>query len=189
MVTVLAGTKEGPIHADDLQGRKGSMLTLQKHFSSMMTLALEAVAKNAPTVSFIHVYPGAVKTNIGNDVKGPMIAVLRAVFNAISLVIGPLIFTPIEEVGERHLFMATSARFPAAGDDAVAGVPTEIGVAVARGTDGKIGSGVYSVSNDGETASPKVEQLLGKLRKDGTAKKVWADVQEEFIRITGLASV
>lgn len=186
VVTVLAATKEGPIHTEDLQGRKGNMLFLQKHFSSMMTLALEAVSKKAPNVSFIHVYPGAVKTNIGNDVKGKMIAVGRAVYNGLALVIGPLVFTPVDEVGERLTFIATSARFPRGGGNADAGVPTS---SVARGTNGKNGSGVYSVSNDGETASPKIEQLLDKLRKDGTAQLVWTDVEKEFTRVTGVPSV
>lgn len=186
VVTVLAGTKEGPVNSDDLPGRKGSMLYLRGHFSSMTTLALEAVAENAPSVSFIHVFPGAVKTNYGNDLKGPMFTVLRAVFEAVYPLIGPLLFTPLNEAGERHLFVATSARFAAGSEN---GVPTPEGVVVARGTNGKIGSGVYTVTNDGETARLKVEQLLGKMRMDGTAQKVWAHVEDEFVRITGTASV
>ncbi|KAK9320599.1 retinol dehydrogenase 14 [Lipomyces orientalis] len=189
VVTVFAGTKEGTIHTNDFQGRNGSMLFLRGHFSSMMTFALEAVAKNAPNVSFIHVYPGFVKTNYGNDLKGPMFTVLRAVFDAVFLVIGPLIATPVNETGERQLFFATSARFPEGGESAAAGVPGPKGVTVARGTNGKSGSGVYSITNDGETAPHKVEQLLDKLRKDSTAHKVWSQVEEEFVRITGAASV
>ncbi|KND87342.1 Retinol dehydrogenase 14 [Tolypocladium ophioglossoides CBS 100239] len=189
VVTVFAGTKEGTIHANDFQGRNGSMLSLRGHFSSMMTFALEAVAKNAPNVSFIHVYPGFVKTNYGNDLEGPMFTVLRAVFDAVFPVIGPLIATPVNETGERQLFFATSARFPEGGESAAAGVPGPKGVTVARGTNGKSGSGVYSITNDGETAPHKVEQLLGKLRKGGTAQKVWLQVEEEFVRITGAASV
>ena len=189
VVTVLAGTKEGTIHTNDFQGRNGSMLSLRGHFSSMMTFALEAIAKEAPNVSFIHVYPGFVKTNFGNDVKGPLFAVLRMIFDTIFPLIGPLIATPVNETGERQLFFATSARFPAGGETDAAGVPAPKGVAVARGTNGKSGSGVYSISNDGETALPKVEQLLGKLRKDGTAQKVWSQVEEEFVRITGATSM
>ncbi|KAK9364442.1 retinol dehydrogenase 14 [Lipomyces kononenkoae] len=189
VVTVLAGTKEGTIDANDFPGRNGSMLYLRGHFSSMMTFALEAVAKKAPNVSFIHTFPGFVKTNYGNDLKGPMVTVLKAVFNAIFPLIGPLIATPFNETGERQLFFMTSARYPAGGDSAAAGVPVPNGVTVARGTNGESGSGVYSVTNDGETAPYRVEQLLGKLRKDGTVQKVWLHVEEEFIRITGHASV
>ncbi|KAH6892498.1 hypothetical protein B0T10DRAFT_528264 [Thelonectria olida] len=179
VVTVLVGTKEGTIHTNDFQGRNGSMLSLQGHFSSVMTFALEAVAENAPTVSFIHVYPGFVKTSYGNDFKGPMLTVLRTIFNAAFPVIGPLMATTIGETGERQLFFATSAKFPAGDESAAAGVPRPKGVTVAQGTNGKSASGVYSITNDGETVSPKVEQLLGRLRKDGTAQKVWSHIEEE----------
>ncbi|RYP09750.1 hypothetical protein DL764_001085 [Monosporascus ibericus] len=195
VVTVLAGTKEGTIHTNDFQGRYMSMLSPggRGHFSSLMTLALEAVAQNVPNVSFIHNYPGFVKTNFGNDVEGLTFTVLRGIWNAVFPVIGPFVATPINEVGEREVFFATSARFPEKGESgavgASAGVPLPKGMAVARGTDGKSGSGVYSISNDAESAPPKVEQLLGNLRKDGIAQKVWSHVEEEFVRITGAASV
>ncbi|KAF7554215.1 hypothetical protein G7Z17_g3051 [Cylindrodendrum hubeiense] len=179
VVTVLAGTKEGTVHTDDLQGRKSSMTFLRGHFSSMTTLTLEAVAKNAPNVSFIHVYPGFVKTNIGKDVKGPMVAVLRTIFDAIYPVIGPIFATPVGEAGERHLFLATSAMFPAGRESVIAGVPAPGGATVARGTNGKRGSGVYSITNSGETAPPQVEQLLEGMRNDGTAKKVWSQVEKD----------
>lgn len=191
VVTVLAGTKEGAIYADDFQGRHLQMLSQRGrgHFSSMMTLALEAVAQNAPGVSFIHSYPGFVKTNIGKDVKGLGSMILRAVFEAVFLVMGPFIATPFDEAGERHVFFATSARFPGEIGNGATGIPLPEGVAVARGTDGRAGSTVYSISNDAESAPPKVEQLLDKMRKDGTAQKVWSQVEEEFVRITGVASV
>lgn len=59
-------------------------------------------------------------------------------------------------------------------------------VAVARGTDGKIGSGVYSVDLDGESSGFKVEELLAKFRKEGVVGKFWKHTEEEFKRITGL---
>ncbi|KAL2126012.1 hypothetical protein VTI74DRAFT_1957 [Chaetomium olivicolor] len=192
VVTVLAGTKEGVINTDDLRGdhviRSRRVIG---HFSSMTTLALEAIAQNAPTVSFVHNHPGFVKTNFGKDVKGLLFTILRAVFEVVFLVIGPFIATPFDESGERQTFFATSARFPPGRseyDDAAAGVPLPEGVAVARGTDGKNGSGVYSISNDGESAPPRVEQLLERFRKDGNAEKVWSLVEEEFVRITGAVS-
>ncbi|RYP73027.1 hypothetical protein DL771_003895 [Monosporascus sp. 5C6A] len=176
VVTVLAGTKEGTVHMNDFQGRHMSMLSPRGrgHFSSLMTLALEAVAQNAPNLSFIHNYPGFVKTNFGNDVKGLTFTVLRGIWNAVFPVIGPFVATPINEAGEREVFFATSARFPERGESgaagATAGVPLPRGIAVARGTDGKSGSGVYSISNDAESAPPKVEQVLSNLRKDGIAQ-------------------
>ena len=50
--------------------------------------------------------------------------------------------------------------------DVASGVALADGVAVARGTSGKSGSGVYSVDSGGESAGPKVEELLAKSRKE-----------------------
>ena len=191
VVSVMAGTKEGPIDMDDLAGRTTNLFTPsgRGHFCSMMTLSLEAIAKTAPGVSFVHDYPGFVKTNLGNDVKGLGFAIIKAIWGAVSLVIAPFLATPFDEAGERQLFFATSARFPGGGGGGAAGVPLPEGVSVATGTDGKRASGVYSITNHAETAPPKVDQLLAKMRKDGTAQKVWAQVEKEFVKATGVASV
>jgi hypothetical protein len=146
-------------------------------------LSLEALAKKAPDVSFIHDFPGPVKSGIARGTKGAAMSILKVVF----MVIGPLIYIPNQESGERHLFLATSARYPAGTvGDTAPGVPLAGGVAVARGTSGKSGSGVYSIDWDGESAGPKVEELLAKFRKEGMVEKVWKHVEEEFKRITGL---
>ncbi len=79
VVTVFAGTKEGKINTADFQGRHVPLLSQRGHFTSMMTLALEAIAEKAPDVSFIHDFPGAVMTNLGKDVKTLPFLVLGAV--------------------------------------------------------------------------------------------------------------
>ncbi|KAL2017857.1 hypothetical protein VTK56DRAFT_1602 [Thermocarpiscus australiensis] len=190
VVSVFAGTKEGAIEANDFQARHFNLLSPRGrgHVTSMMTLALEAVARSAPEVSFVHDFPGFVRTNFGKDVEGPVFAVLRAAVNAVSFVLAPFIATPFDEVGERHVFFATSARFPR-GEGSGDGVPLPEAVGVARGTDGERGSGVYSIDNHGDSAPEKVETLLRKLREDGTAQKVWSDVEEIFVRITGTTSI
>lgn len=186
VVSVFAGTKEGPVKTDDMQGRNGHMLTLIGHFSTLMTFVLD----KAPTVSFVHAYPGFVKTKLGYDVKGTVFTIMRGIYDVVYPIIGPLLSTPVDEAGERQQFFATSARFPEVGETgAAAGVPPPNGVGVAQGTNGKDASGVYSINNDGETARPKVFQLLVKLRQNGVDKKVWSDVEEEFVRITGTASM
>ena len=77
-----------------------------------------------------------------------------------------------------------------AGGDTAAGVPLLAGgVQVARGTNGKSGSGVYSIDWDGESAGPKVEELLAKCRKEGVVEKVWEHTEEEYRRITGLEAI
>ncbi|KAI1772916.1 hypothetical protein F4818DRAFT_443798 [Hypoxylon cercidicola] len=62
VVTVAAGGKEGKVFLDDLQATKLSVFTFRGHATSMIILSLEAIAEQAPEVSFVHVYPGFVKT-------------------------------------------------------------------------------------------------------------------------------
>ncbi|GAD97834.1 hypothetical protein PVAR5_6516 [Paecilomyces variotii No. 5] len=180
VVSVFTATKEGQLHLDDIAGENLSMLTGRPHLSSLMTFSLEALAKFAPEVSFVHDYPGPVKTGIGRELPW----ILRAAFG----VILPFIQIPIEESGERHLFLSTSSRYEPNGvadGQKASGVPLIEGIKVAEGTDGKIGSGVYSVDWDCETCGPKVTALLAKMREEGCVEKVWKHTEGEFKRITG----
>jgi hypothetical protein len=96
-----------------------------------------------------------------------------------------LVYIPTVNAGERHVFLATSARYPAGRNgDTTAGVPLTGGVALARGTDGKAGSGVYSIDLLGKSAKPEVEQFLAQYRKEGMVEKVWKNIEDEYIRIT-----
>jgi len=135
VVTVFAGGKEGPVDASDFQAWKVPMLSQRGHVSSFVTLSLEALAKKAPDVTFIHNFPSTVKTNLSRGAKGAAIVVLNAAFK----VIGPMIYIPNQECGERHLFLATSVRYPAGvSGDAASEVPLAGGVAVVKGTSGKV---------------------------------------------------
>jgi hypothetical protein len=111
VVSVLTGTKEGKINLDDFQGRKSKPRDILKHRghgSSIATLINAHFAQQAPTVSFIHDFPGNVKSGIGRGASGLLSGVL-SIYNFL----GPLIYIPEQESGERHLFFATSARFQA----------------------------------------------------------------------------
>ncbi|CAG7938658.1 unnamed protein product [Penicillium olsonii] len=176
VVTVLAGGHEGPIDASDFQGRNMSMLKLRGHIVSMTELALEKIAEQAPEVSFVHDYPGTVKTGIGRDPNTLLVWLL----NVVLLIVGPWIYIPNRESGERHLFFATSAKYPPKVGDA--GVSLIGDRKVAAGTDGKVGSGVYSVHWDGEHAAG-VELLAG--FRAHMAPRVWEHTIAEFKRITG----
>ncbi|KAK3943205.1 hypothetical protein QBC46DRAFT_377811 [Diplogelasinospora grovesii] len=202
VVTVYTATKEGPVDTNDFQARRLQMLAARGHGSSMMTLALESIALEAPDVSFIHAHPGHVKTNMGKEVRpGGAPPVQMTTIKAVLKVIGPFVNIPFEEAGERQVFFATSARFPArptssssssssaASSTNTAGVPLPRDIKVARGTDGEVGSGVYSVNYDGETASAKVEALLARLRNENVVQKLWCHTEKEFVRVTGSAFI
>ena len=181
VVSVLAAGKEGPIDTNDIQAWKVPIVSGLGHGSSLITLSLEALAKQAPDVAFIHDHPGPVKTNLVRGGEGVAIFILSVVIK----ILGPIVNIPIQECGDRHLFLATSARYPPGpGGESASGVPLADGVAIARGIDGKNGSGVYSVNWEGESSGPKVEALLAKLREEGTVDTVWKDSEKEFKRIT-----
>lgn len=150
--------------------------------ASLVTLSLEALAKKAQEVTFIHDFPGVVKTDLAKDATGVLMSVLKAVF----MVIGPFISIPNQECGERHLFLATSAKYPAGASKDASGIPLAGEVGVARGTSGEIGTGVYTVGSDGESAGPEVVELLAKSRNEGVVDRIWKHTEEEFKRITGV---
>ncbi|KAJ5129530.1 Short-chain dehydrogenase/reductase SDR [Penicillium bovifimosum] len=179
VVSVLAGTHEGPVDETDFQVRNMSMLKRRGQSVSMTDLALETLAEKAPEVTFVHNYPGVVKTGIAREANSVVGWVLFLVMS----VIGPLLYIPIRESGERHLFFATSAIYPPRTGDAV-GVKLD-GGKITKGTDGVAGSGVYSVGWKGEAAGEGEVKLLAGLREKGMKEKVWEHTLGEFERITG----
>ena len=182
VVTVAGGSLEGPLDASDFSARHVPLRAIRGHLTTLISLGLEAVAKMAPEVSFIHDYPGTVDTSLASRMPGFVGVVIRAYI----YLAGRWICVPIEESGERHLYLATSARYPPVNDrnGSDPTVPLGKGVDVARGTNGGIGSGVYSVGWDGESSSPIVQKLLAGLRDKGMVEEIWGHTESEFNRIT-----
>lgn len=166
------------------------------HNSSLVTLSHSHLVTIAPDVTFVHTFPGSVKSGIGRDAAG-LFKILKSIFG----VFGPLLDVPNLETGERHLYIATSASYRCKqqhskevnlgsnGD----GVPlfAEDGVTekVARGTDGQEGTGAYSLNWNGESAGSKVENLIAKYKEEGIVDQVWKHVEGEFERITGSRNI
>ena len=188
VVTVFAGSKEGPLFPNDFQCKKVSLTKIRfirGHMCSMIDFSLEAIAKEAPTVSFIHDYPGFVDTGIFEKTEGILAATIRGA-SKISKIFrsNDAKYIPIEECGERHLFLATSARYKPANNE-TCGILLDDEVAEVRGSYGSVGGGVYIVDENMESAGPEVEKLLRKMRRDGMAEKVWQHTESEFKRIIG----
>jgi hypothetical protein len=120
IVTVAGGGHEGPLDPTDFPALRVPLLDLRGHLSTLISLGLEAVARTAPEVSFVHDYPGTVNTPLSSRMKNVPQAPIRRVDA----------YVPVEESGERHLYLATSARFPSVRDRSAAGD----GVGVALGT-------------------------------------------------------
>jgi hypothetical protein len=182
VVSTFLGGMEGEIKWNDFQGWNMGLMANRGHAASITTLSLEHHAAGAPEVSFIHNFPGPVKSGIARGTKGG----LGVVLGFFQKIVGPLVFIPLVDAGDRHVWLCTSAKYPAAKDGQMtAGVPLADGVEVARGTDGKVGSGVYSIDLLGESAKPTVEQVLAQLRKEGAVERVWKNIEDEYVRITG----
>ena len=183
VVTVGRGGDEGPLDSSDFPARHVPLFSLRGHLSTLISLGLETVARMAPDVSFVHDYPGTVDTSLPSRMEGLMGVVIRAYIR----LMGHWICVPIQESGERHLYLATSAKYPpvSGGSDPGFAVPLEEGTDVARGTTGQIGSGTYSVGWDGEGASPVVVKLLTGYRDEGMLDQIWRHTESEFERITG----
>ena len=182
VVTVGKGGFEGQLDPSDFPASRVPLRAIRGHVCTLISLGLESVAKSAPEVSFIHNDPGAVKTSLLDRMEGVVGVLMRAYIS----IVGYWICVPIEECGERQLYLATSARYPpaSAGSDRSAGVPLGYGVEVAEGTTGEIGSGVYSVKWDGASASPAVQKLLAGYREDGMMEDIARHTESEFDRIT-----
>lgn len=90
-------------------------------------------------------------------------------------ILGSLVHIPLEEAGDRHVFLCTSSRFPAREDEATAaasGVPLCEGLEVARGIDSSSGSGVYSIDDKGESSGAKIERVVAGLVREGMIETV-----------------
>lgn len=151
------------------------------HLAAMITKAHNVLVKKAPDVSFIHNYPGGVRTGFGKDAKGAMILARMAL-----ALLGPLLlkYRSPEESSVLQLYSATSAAFPPTTGDAV-GIPLSEHVSMSVGTDGKPGSGSYNINANCEKVSHSVEKRLAQAKEDGVEERLWAHVLGEIKQITG----
>ncbi|KAF5677527.1 hypothetical protein FHETE_1578 [Fusarium heterosporum] len=183
VISVMAGTKEGKLFVDDIAGRNIPFTSIHHsrgHMCSALTLSLEAIARQAPEVSFIHNFPGAVDTDLIRRGDGAMMLSMKYFFKIKMTVMRQ--WLPKEECGERHAWLCLSGRYPDKQNQSGNGIKD---AEVAVGVDGIKGSGVYSVDWDGESASEEVVKLLEEYRQGGIIDKVWEDMEGEFVRITG----
>ncbi|BDD60380.1 hypothetical protein MPDQ_002369 [Monascus purpureus] len=191
VVSVMAATKEKQMDPNDIPGNKISPWRARGHLASMMTLSMECLADRAHQVSFIHDYPGFVHTGLADTMKGLFGVIMRVLLPIIRLFMSKE-YIPIEESGERHVFLATSPKYPAKEEtesqsqDSTAMADR---VETAVGSDGRVGSGVYTVGALGESADETVLRVLDDLRQEGMKEKIWQNLQDEFERITGKISV
>ncbi|KAL2819617.1 hypothetical protein BDW59DRAFT_120478 [Aspergillus cavernicola] len=141
--------------------------TCGAHASLMGNFFLEGMAQRHVNTSFVHAYPSGVATGLMRDI--PLVPLLIPV---LKILLRPFM-VPIEESGERHLFAATSERFPpkAHGE----------GSDVTVGSDGTKGSGCYWLSWDGQAFPQNAK--LDRTRGEGAVEKVLQHTEEVFKQV------
>jgi hypothetical protein len=122
-----------------------------------------------------------VQTPLLDDLKGALVVLSIAMktWTWFGTSIGLKGFVPIKDSGERHVFLATSETFKAK-EGTGQGVALIEEVLVQRGTDGVIGSGIYSINLDCESVPVKVDKLLDGFRTSGVSQQVWEHTTGEF---------
>ncbi len=184
IISIHGAGKEGRLNEADLELKHNfSLRTAAMHTATMNTLALAEIASSHPTISCVHVFPGVVITNAWAILAEEWYAPLRLLFMRVVVPFMELFTVSLQESGERHLFHATSARYPAVGmrDPPNSGVALPKGVEVARGWDQREGSGFYCLNWNGETVGD--ENLFEEYRKKEMGKKIWDHTQEIFDRV------
>lgn len=190
VISILAAGFEGPLNKDDLECRKNyNLIKASRAAATMTDFMFEELAKQHPTISFIHSYPGEVGTHILDKTFAAASGLWWLPAQIPRYTILPVYthlfcITP-EEAGERTLFLATTTRFPPTTDHGATGkvdgfVDRPYGVGVARSTvmkEGK-GNGVYRVNSNAETSKPN--KMLDQYREEGMGKVVYEHTMGVF---------
>ena len=184
IVSVLAGGKEGKLNESDLElAHSFSVQAAAVHTATMNTLALAEIAATHPSISCLHIFPGLVMTKaIGDSFTEGWALPLRLLWAYVVLPIAKLFAVTLSESGQRHLFHATSARYKPTAKPG-AGVALQQGSTVAKGEDGKEGTGCYILNYDGEPTGD--QKLFDEYRKKDMGKKIWQHNDEIFERVLG----
>ncbi|KAK0645425.1 hypothetical protein B0T16DRAFT_445684 [Cercophora newfieldiana] len=174
VLTVLGAGQEGKIFPEDLplleDAHSGPMVCVGASMT-YTTLFLEQLAKRYPKVSFVHSFPGMVKTNVYNHPEHLHWAVRFLANWVVFPLLGWLITVPVEEAGARCLYLLTSGEFAPAEKGGQEG---------AVGSDGKKGSGVYTVD---EKCAVVQNKRLVEYREKGLGEKVYEYTMGEFGRV------
>lgn len=164
-MSILAAGREATLVTSDLELSSPdnySLLNATNHTATMTTLAMDELTKSNPKVTFIHKYPGVVKTGLlgkmFDDWTGAW-KILGFLAQKVLLPIMSLFQVSAEESGERGLYVATSEKFS--------------------------GGGIFRLDWNDEKA--KEVSQLDKYRAEGMPKKVWEHTVGVFDRVSSTA--
>lgn len=171
VLSVLDARGNASLILDDLSLKNNySLRNCASHAITMTSLSMEELASSYPSTSFVHTYPGIVKTGLMRE-SGFL---MKTAANALMCVFSPLT-VPLEESGKRHLYAGTSPTFAPKGSG--------LGGDAAVGSDGVQGSGAYLVGVDSATVAN--QKVLQGYREDGTRGLIWKHTLDVFKGICG----
>ena len=183
-LTILGAGNEGALNLNDLELKHNySVGKSAAHSVTMTDFMVEEFACREPGTSFIHSFPGSVKTGITREM--PLWA--RVPAKILMLLMKPVLVS-LEETGQRQLYMSTSGLYPPEKPFDAAplaiGVPVLSGARVAKGSNGKGGSGAYLLNWNNEVTGK--ERLLTEYRENGVAQIVWDHTIEILDRVENI---
>jgi hypothetical protein len=175
VVSILqAGQEKADIDLDDLDVRKPVKTTWEyvgrcaAAIVTMTTLFLEQLAEQNPGVTFVHKYPGLVKTNIFGQGWGSAWSVRKVLFTYVVPAVVGLTGISEEEIGQRGVYTLFSARF---GGSGVGDSNGEKLLGNSKG--GTAHEGVFLVKENDETVVNT--KVLATLRGLGASDRVYKE--------------
>ncbi|KAL1695579.1 hypothetical protein GGG16DRAFT_45184 [Schizophyllum commune] len=89
VLTVLTAGAGGPIELDDLGLKKNyGLIHTSKSQATYTDLMVEKFAELHPTISFVHAYPGIVKTDLLSNASSPVLKALHCIMDPFITLIG-----------------------------------------------------------------------------------------------------
>ncbi|KAJ9640076.1 hypothetical protein H2199_006310 [Coniosporium tulheliwenetii] len=160
VTSVLAAGSEHEIHTDDLDLKHNYSLHCSlAHCVVMTDFMLEELSRRHPAVTFMHCYPGTMKTGIVNQLTGPIRLAAKIFYS---------LMTP--------WILDLRVPLPANG----AGVLLVDGLEVMMASTGERGGGVYLLDWDSDPLDQK--GIMERYREEGLPQKVWEHTMEAFGR-------
>ena len=174
VLSVFGAGSEGTVYTDDLDLKHNYTLhACLAHCVLMTDFMVEELAKNNPDVSFMHSYPGSVKSGVTNELTGAVRLAIKVLYAVSSKWL-----LQVQESGERHLFQMTSSIYPARNGSI--GILPNADLNVCMGSDGTRASGAYLLDWDGQATGDT--ELLQKHRQEGFGATVWNHTFDIFRR-------
>ncbi|KAE8369985.1 hypothetical protein BDV27DRAFT_140882 [Aspergillus caelatus] len=170
VVSVLEAGGEAALQLNDLSLKTHwSLRNCAKHSITMNSVAMEHLASVYPQISFVHSFPGVVRTRLDRDLS----TTAKYAISALMVLAKPWEI-PFEESGERHLYAATSPRFPSR-------AYRDSSADAAEGSDGRSGSGFYRLNAQGSPYKPS--KIMETYRAGGTRSLIWDHTLSVFAQV------